>query len=111
MYGWHYDLSDIDGTVAVGSDEGITLPSNNSTTNITLSDLLDIDESESVTTDVDGNYQYEQSSTIDDVNDIKVDEVTITKESSTDIPAKIDIDPGNDYYLLPNGTLITDTRI
>lgn len=105
----NYDLSDIDGTVAVGSDEGITLPSNNSTTNITLSDLLDIDESESVTTDVDGNYQYEQSSTIDDVNDIKVDEVTITKESSTDIPAKIEIDPGNDYYLLPNGTLITDT--
>lgn len=100
----NYDLSDIDGTVAVGSDEGITLPSNNSTTNITLSDLLDIDESESVTTDVDGNYQYEQSSTIDDVNDIKVDKITLAK-SGDPIENPVDltgVEPFPD--IVPDGT-------
>ena len=105
----NYDLGDIDGTVAFGSDEGITLPGNNSTKEITLDDLLDIDESESVTTDADGNYQYKQSSTIDDVNDVKVDKIIVTKQSLFDYPVNINIDPGTAYASAPEGYHVSTT--
>ena len=54
----NYDLGDIDGTVAFGSDEGITLPGNNSTAEIMLSDILDIDESDCITTLENGDYVF-----------------------------------------------------
>ena len=54
----NYDLGNIDGTVAFGSDQGITLPGNNSTTEMKLSDLIDIDESDCITTLDNGDYVF-----------------------------------------------------
>lgn len=78
----NYDVSDLDKNVAFGSDEGLKLPSKNSTKEIELSDLLDIDDSESVTTDENGDYLYKQSSSIDDVSDINVDKITLAKSGN-----------------------------
>ena len=73
-----YDLSDLDMTMALGSDQ-LQLPVKNSVKDILLDDILDIGDSESVTTDENGNYKYEQSSTIDDVTDIKVEKISLAK--------------------------------
>ncbi len=76
-----YNLDDVDMTMALGSDS-LQLPVNNSVKDILLDDILDIDDSESVTIDANGNYHFEQSSTIDDVNSIKVDKIMLAKSGA-----------------------------
>ena len=73
-----YDLGDLDMTMGLGSDQ-LQLPVKNSVKDILLDDILDIGDSESVTTDENGNYKYEQSSIIDDVTDIKVEKISLAK--------------------------------
>ncbi|MBR6121164.1 MAG: hypothetical protein IKQ05_02080 [Prevotella sp.] len=65
----NYDLSDIDKTIAVGTErpEGLRLPGNNSVREIELSDVIDIDNSDVISTDEKGNYLFAKSSGSDDV--------------------------------------------
>lgn len=106
----NYDLGDIDGTVAFGSDEGITLPGNNSTAEIMLSDILDIDESDCITTLENGDYVFFKKG--DDVEPARpfIDRIRITKQSATDIPQKVgpDSEPA-DLSLLADGATISGT--
>ncbi len=51
----NFDLSDVDATVGVGT-ESLTLPGNNSTTEILLDDVLDLDNSDFITTTESGDY-------------------------------------------------------
>lgn len=102
----NYDLGDLDKTLALGSGT-LQLPVNNSLKDILLDDILNLDDTESVTKDADGYYHYGQNSTIDDVSEIKIEIITVAKESSQDIPAKIEINTPAGFDALPNGTPIT----
>lgn len=53
-----YDFDEIDSTIGIGGD-GLTLPGN-STDTISLSEVLDIDDSESVVTRENGDYMFTQ---------------------------------------------------
>ena len=105
----NYDLSDIDGTIAVGSDEGITLPGNNSTTDITLSDLLDIDDSDCITTE-DGTGDYVFFKKGDDVEPAHpfIERISVSEETSEDHPVTINV-PTIDVSGLPDGTPLSGT--
>ena len=83
-----YDLGDLDKTIAIGS-KTLELPSGNSVKEILLDDILDLDGSESVTIEENGLYQFKQSSSIDDVNDIKVETITMTPDAPD--PYSVDI--------------------
>lgn len=106
----NYDLGDIDGTVAFGSDEGITLPGNNSTAEIKLSDIIDIDDSDCITTLENGDYVFFKEG--DDVEPARpfIDRIRITRQSATDIPQKVgpDTEPAG-LGLLANGVTIDGT--
>ena len=97
-----YDMDNIDKTMALGSDK-LQLPIKNSVKDILLDDILDIKDSKSVTIDAEGNYHYSQNSTIDDVNDIKVDKIVLAKAGEPiENPVKIDIE---DFAAsIPDGT-------
>lgn len=86
----NYDLSHLDETIAIGSDEGFKLPTNNSTREILLDDLLDIDDSEVISTDASGDYVFTKG---DDggVTEAKpeVDVVTIKQETTKDFTVNI----------------------
>lgn len=106
----NYDLGDIDGTVAFGSDEGITLPGNNSTAEIKLSDIIDIDDSDCITTLENGDYVFFKEG--DDVEPARpfIERIMITRQSATDIPQKVgpDSEPAG-LGLLANGATIDGT--
>ncbi len=106
----NYDLGNIDGTVAFGSDQGITLPGNNSTTEMKLSDLIDIDESDCITTLDNGDYVFYKIG-----NDVEparpyIERIRITRHSSADIPQKVgpETEPA-DLPSLPVGATINGT--
>lgn len=106
----NYDLSDIDGTVAFGSDKGITLPGNNSTTEIKLSDLIDIDGSDCITTlDNDDYALFKVGDDVDPVHP-SIDRIRITKRSADDIPQKVGPDSEPEGWdAVPIGTTISGT--
>lgn len=85
-----YDLNDLDTTIGVGSDEGLTLPTS-STRQIFLDDLLELNNSESVVIRENGDYVFEQKG--DDVESVQVmiDKISILDNGSTNFPVNIDI--------------------
>ena len=90
----NYDLSHLDETIAIGSDEGLKLPTNNSTREILLDDLLDIDDSDVISTDASGDYVFAKGDD-DGVTEAhpEVDVVTIRQETTKDFTVNI---PGLD---------------
>ncbi len=98
-----YDLKNIDSTIGVELTE-FTIPSINSTMQIPLNDLFDIEDSEIVKTDAEGNYIFEKTATASDVNPAhpNVDVVTIRQESTRDFTINI---PGlNVPVTFPSGS-------
>lgn len=87
----NYDVSDLDKNVAFGSDEGLKLPSKNSTKEIELSDLLDIDDSDVISTDENGNYVFAKGAGEADVTpaEPQIDLINVTQEKA---PANSDLD-------------------
>lgn len=77
----HYDLNEVDSTIGVGSD-GLRLPTS-STDEIQLSDVLELNESDVVKIQENGDYMFEQ-----DGGDVtparpKIDIIQISKQSTT----------------------------
>ena len=77
----HYDLNEVDSTIGVGSD-GLRLPTS-STDEIQLSDVLELNESDVVKIQDNGDYMFEQ-----DGGDVtparpKIDIIQISKQSTT----------------------------
>ena len=86
----NYDVSDLDKNVAFGSDEGLKLPSKNSTKEIELSDLLDIDDSDVISTDENGNYVFAKGAGEADVTPARPEIDRINVAQSTP-PANYDL--------------------
>ena len=98
----NYDVSDLDKNVAFGSDEGLKLPSKNSTKEIELSDLLDIDDSDVISTDENGNYVFAKGAGEADVTPARPEIDRINVAQSTP-PANYDlaIDELNENLSVP----------
>ena len=98
----NYDVSDLDKNVAFGSDEGLKLPSKNSTKEIELSDLLDIDDSDVISTDENGNYVFAKGAGEADVTPARPEIDRINVAQSTP-PANYDlaIDELNENLCVP----------
>lgn len=103
-----YDFDKIDLTLGFGSDE-ITLPRNNSTKDILLDDLLDIDDSDLVTTDDNGDYKLfkEPDKPVDPVG-VKIDPISVNIDNSEGLTIVIDIPENADDIknLLPSPTSV-----
>ena len=86
----NYDLGSLDKTIAIGSDAGLALPGNNSTREIVLDDLLDIDDSDVISTDANGNYLFtkDDDGGVTEANP-QVDVVTIKQEQTKDFSVDI----------------------
>lgn len=83
-----YDLSDIDMTIGVGSDDGLTLPTS-STRQIFLKDLLELDNTQSVILNADDDYVFlQEGSEIDEVG-VSIGEIPVTDSGSLDLPFDI----------------------
>lgn len=84
-----YDFDKVDYTLGFGGGD-ITLPSNNSTKEILLDDLLDISTSDLITTEANGDYKLfkEPDNAIEPV-EVNVERITIAShtESSLEYPA------------------------
>ena len=78
----HYDLNEVDSTIGVGSD-GLRLPTS-STDEIQLSDVLELNESDVVKIQENGDYMFEQDG--GDVTPARpmIDIIQISKQSTTD---------------------------
>ena len=65
----NYDLGNLDLNMGFGNDdaEGLRLPANNSTREIALGNILDIDESDVISTDEQGNYVFAKKAGPDEV--------------------------------------------
>lgn len=104
-----YDLGDLDGTVAFGSDEGLALPAS-STHDIRLNYLLDIDDSDCIDTLANGDYIFTKEGDDVDPTHPEIDPISVTEQSATDIPQKIGPNQKPDGFdLLPSGTVLTGT--
>lgn len=79
-----YDLSNLDKTFAIGSEEGFALPGNNSTSALVLDDLLDLEDNDLVKVDKDGGYYISRNVDEDDIDPALpvVDEIPLTQVSS-----------------------------
>ena len=86
-----YDFDKVDGTLGFGGNE-IVLPGNNSTKEIVLDDLLDISNSDLITTDANGDYKLfkEPDNPITPV-EVNVDRITIAANNSQGLSFDIDI--------------------
>ena len=84
-----YDFDKVDYTLGFGSGD-ITLPSNNSTKEILLDDLLDISTSDLITTEANGDYKLfkEPDNAIEPV-EVNIERITIAShsESALEYPA------------------------
>lgn len=103
-----FDLSDIDSTVAFGSEE-LQLPSS-STQEVVLDDLLDLDDSETVVTDSNGYYQIKKDGGEIDPVHASVARSRISQESTLAVPVRIDLGslPAS-FDLIPTGTELPGT--
>ena len=86
-----YDLGDLDTTIGVGSDEGLTLPMS-STKEILLDDLLELNNNESVFIKENGDYVFKQSS--GDVAPVHptIDKIAVIDQGSAEFPVVLDVD-------------------
>lgn len=73
----NYDLSDINSTISVGNEQGFSLPGNNSTKDITMDELLDLDPNGCIQTADDGVYVFSQQGGDVAPTTITVDPVTL----------------------------------
>lgn len=85
-----YDFDKVDYTLGFGG-EAITLPSNNSTKDILLDDLLDISTSDLITTEENGDYKLfkEPDNAIDPV-EVNVDRIQLPVDNSQELSVGID---------------------
>ena len=92
-----YDLDKVDYTLGIGGD-GITLPGNNSTKEITLDDLLDISESDLITTDANGDYKlFKEPEDATDPVEVVVDPITLLSDNSHGLSYSVDLPSIPDY--------------
>lgn len=86
-----YKFNKIDYTLGFGGDE-ITLPSNNSTKEILLDDLLDISNSDFITTEANGDYKLFKApdNPIAPV-DVNVDRIVISSDNSQGLSFDINL--------------------
>lgn len=98
-----YDLNEVDLTVGIGSGE-LELPGS-STTDIMLSEVLDIDDSECVDTVDGGDYMFTQKGA--DVEPVhpEIDRIVITEESHVDKNVHFDMSA------IINGTANSKQRV
>lgn len=83
-----YDLDEVDMTVGIGNGE-LTLPGS-STTNITLDDILDIDDSECVVTDENGDYVFRQAGADVEPVKVRIEQIVITENTSQSFDVEFD---------------------
>jgi hypothetical protein len=92
-----YDLDSIDKTIAAGTEsaEGFRLPGNNSVREIQLSDMLDIDNSDVISTDEEGNYLFAKGAGSEDVKAAHPYVESIVVQRGSDRPSQniIDLSP------------------
>ena len=79
----NYDLSDVDKTIAIGSEDGFELPVN-STTEMVLGDLLDIEDNDVIQVAGDGSYYFTRGAGEEDIEPAMpvVDEIPLVQVSS-----------------------------
>lgn len=68
----NYDLSSINSILGFGNEQGLSLPGNNSTKNITMDELLDIDPDGCIKTMDNGTYIFQQQG-----NDVSPTAITV----------------------------------
>ena len=85
-----YDLGDLDTTIGVGSEEGLTLPTS-STRQIYLRDLLDLDDSDNVIIKENGDYAFVQESGEVETVKVSIDKIWVTENQSLPISLPIDL--------------------
>ena len=73
----NYDLSEINSVIGVGSGQGLALPGDNSTKDITLDDLLDLDDGDCITTEENGDYVFRQQGDDATPTTVKIDHITL----------------------------------
>lgn len=78
-----YDLNEVDMTVGIGGGE-LTLPGS-STTNILLDDVLDIDNSECVVIEEDGDYVFRQVGADVEPVKVRIERIVITENTSNSL--------------------------
>ncbi len=100
-----YDLDDIDTTIAVGGD--ITLPSGSNTKDITLDDILDIDDSDCIKLDANNDYVFSQTGDPIDPIHTQVDRISVGQEQPTQNYA-LNIPVGDYILTVPAGTVLPD---
>ena len=80
----NYDLGNIDKTVAIGSEQGIALPGNNSTKELKLKDFFSLPENGVIKVDeTTGEYVFSESASPDATN-ILIEQVEMSKESESE---------------------------
>ena len=109
-----YDLSDLDTSIGIGSDEGFILPTC-STKEIYLDDFLELNNSGSVVVkdnekdDDYGDYMFQQRGEKVDPTHPSIDKISINNGESTNISVRIGIsDLPADYDSLPIGSPLSD---
>ncbi len=103
-----YDFDKVDYTLGFGGDS-INLPSNNSTKEIPLDDILDIGNSDLVSTDANGDYKLSKKpdNAINPIN-VKVDPITIAQDSHKGLSFSINLNQYIDPAIL---AIIGGTKI
>lgn len=80
----NYDLGNLNKTIAIGSEEGFALPGNNSTSDMILDDLLDLEDNDAIQVAEDGSYVFSRGADEEDVDGASpvVDEIPLTQVAS-----------------------------
>ena len=104
-----YDLGDLDTTIGIGSDDGLTLPTS-STKQIVLDDLLELNNSETVIIKDNGDYMFHQQGDDADPAHPNIDKISISKGGTSDVPVNIKFSAlPADYESLPVGSPLSGT--
>lgn len=95
----NYDLGNLDKTIAIGSEDGFSLPGNNSTSALVLDDVLDLENNDLIKVASDGGYYISRGADEDDIDPALpvVDEIPLTKVANEsdydyDINEGLDVD-------------------
>ncbi len=95
----NFDLSDVDVTMGFGS-ESLTLPGNNSTKEILLDDVLELDDSDFILTQENGDYVFFQEGDEVEATKVSVDEVNVSEDKSDSYDIHFSIPSGVTDYLV-----------
>lgn len=95
------DLNDIDMTIGVGTD-GFALPGNNSTKQIPLIDVLDIDDSDCIETDAQGNYRFYKRGNDVSTKPTRVDPIVIRAAAEGNQNFDFEVDLSSAAPSIPN---------